>query len=226
MCIMKMSAILVDAENTSCWHMSTIMTRILEEESSRNSIPVPVRRIYGDFTKNELTNWKQISLEHSFLTVQQYSYVSKKGTSDQKLTIDALKLLYEKNVNVFYIITSDSDFLPLCLELREQGKTVFGIGKKQTPISFVKACTMFYYIETLESDDLSEKNKVTLCRDTLKEFVVKYRRDDGLVNIGYLKEKLVQSGIDKHLKIKKALLQYPDEIGISQNNSTTYAYIR
>lgn len=219
-----MSAILVDAENTSCWQMSTIMTKIFDETSNTS---VPIRRIYGDFTKNELTNWKQISLEHSFTTVQQYSYVSKKGTSDQKLTIDALKLLYEKNVDVFYIITSDSDFLPLCLELREQGKTVFGIGKKQTPISFVKACTMFYYIETLESDDLSEKNNIILCKDTLKSYVMKYRRDwDGLVNIGYLKEQLVRSGFDKHVKIKKALLQYPDEIGILQKNSTTYAYIR
>ncbi len=218
-----MGAILVDAENTSCYKMMSIMTKILEDSTND---PIPIRRIYGDFTKPELANWKQVALDHSFVTVQQYSYVSKKGTSDQKLTIDALKLLYEKNIDVFYIITSDSDFLPLCLELREQGKTIFGIGKKQTPISFVKVCTMFYFIETLESENVIENNNHVLCKHTLKEYITRHRRDDGFVNIGYLKEKLIQAGFEKKIKIKQLLLQYPDEIGISQHCSTTFAYIR
>jgi uncharacterized LabA/DUF88 family protein len=87
------------------------MSKVLENGSDL----VTVRRMYGDFTKPELTHWKKVASEHSLVCVQQYSYVSKKGTSDQKLTIDALKLLYEKNISIFYIVTSDSDFLPLCL---------------------------------------------------------------------------------------------------------------
>ena len=85
---------------------------------------------------------------------------------------------------------------------------------------------MFYFIETLESENVIENNNNVLCKDTLKEYITRHRRDDGFVNIGYLKEKLIQSGFEKKIQIKKLLLQYPDEIGISQYYSTTFAYIR
>lgn len=215
------SAILVDAENTSCWQMAAIMNKILEKTN------VSIRRIYGDFTKPELINWKQVSLEHGFVTVQQYSYVSKKGTSDQKLTIDALKLLYEKKVNEFYIITSDSDFLPLCFELREQGKSVCGIGKRQTPSSFVKGCTDFHFIETLQSDNEEVQNESkSITKDILKDFIMRFRRDDRLINLGFLKEKLIQNGFQLNMKMKNVLLEFSTDFGIFQDNSTAYAYIR
>lgn len=217
-----MAAVLVDAENTSCWKMKEIMNKILEYSEDGN---ISIRRLYGDFTKPELQNWKNISLEHSLTPVQQYSYVSKKGTSDQKLTIDALKLLYEKNINTFYIVTSDSDFLPLCLELREQGKHVFGIGKKQTPISFVKSCTTFSFIENLNDINDCILNKTH--KSAIKNCIQTYAYEDGTINIGFLKEKLVsQENFEKNIKIKKLLLQFPNEIGIFQKDNNMYAYIR
>lgn len=217
-----MTAVLVDAENTSCWKMKEIMNKILECSEDGN---ISIRRLYGDFTKPELQNWKNISLEHSFTPIQQYSYVSKKGTSDQKLTIDALKLLYEKNINTFYIVTSDSDFLPLCMELREQGKHVFGIGKKQTPSSFVKSCTTFSFIENLNNINDCIINKTH--HSTIKNCIKTYAHEDGTINIGLLKEKLVlHENFEKNIKIKNLLLQFPDEIGVFQKDQNLYAYIR
>jgi len=69
------------------------------------------------------------------------------------MIIDAMDLLYSKNVDAFALMTSDSDFTPLVLRLLESGLPVYGFGEKKTPKPFVDACSQFIYTENLIGED-------------------------------------------------------------------------
>ena len=138
-------AILVDAENAQ-WSLLPNIIRELAEMGANTS----VRRIYGDFSKPNLSPWKQTSLESSFRSVNAFSFTSGKGSSDAVMIIEAMDLLFHhSNLDGFVLVSSDSDFTPLAQRLREAGKHVIGFGQRQTPMPFVTACERFIYTERL-----------------------------------------------------------------------------
>jgi uncharacterized protein (TIGR00288 family) len=56
---------------------------------------------------------------------------SGKNSADIRMVVDALDLCYTKeHINTFVIISGDSDFSPLVSKLRENAKTVIGVGVK------------------------------------------------------------------------------------------------
>jgi uncharacterized protein (TIGR00288 family) len=56
-----------------------------------------------------------------------------KNSADIRLVVDALDLCYTKShVDTFVIISGDSDFSPLVSKLRENNKTVIGVGVKKS----------------------------------------------------------------------------------------------
>jgi hypothetical protein len=65
--------------------------------------------------------------------------------------VDALDLCYTNDrVDAFVIISGDSDFSPLVSKLRENGKTVIGVGvKNSTSDLFIKNCDEFIYYDDL-----------------------------------------------------------------------------
>ena len=65
------------------------------------------------------------------------------------MIIDAMDLLYSKNVDGFCLVSSDSDFTRLAIRLRESGMKVIGIGEKKTPSAFIAACEKFIYLEVI-----------------------------------------------------------------------------
>lgn len=166
-------ALLIDADNISYKHISAIM-----EETTKYGT-CTYRRIYGDWAKPHLRNWKEISLDHALTAVQQYSYTSAKNATDTAMTIDAMDMLHTAELTGFILVSSDSDFTPLAMRLREGGKIIIGIGEGKTPTPFKAACNQFILIENIvpeAADDEKEseavakatpKPKPTLDRKTL-----------------------------------------------------------
>src|ERR1700744_2055148 len=76
---------------------------------------------------------------------------SGKNSADIRLVVDALDLCYTKShVNTFVIISGDSDFSPLVSKLRENAKTVIGVGvKKSSSDLFINNCDQFIYYDDL-----------------------------------------------------------------------------
>lgn len=85
--------------------------------------------------------------KHAFLPIQQYSFTSGKNSTDFALVIDAMDLLYQNDIDVFYIVSSDSDFTRLVMRIRESGKIVIGMGEKKALESFVLACNDYIFFE-------------------------------------------------------------------------------
>jgi len=133
----KRIAVLIDADNVSDKYI-----RYIIDEISNHGTPT-YKRIYGDFTRSQMTSWKQVLLNHSIIPVQQYSYTTGKNASDAALIIDAMDILYSQNVDGFCIVSSDSDFTKLAARLRESGMLVIGMGEKKTPKPFIAACERF-----------------------------------------------------------------------------------
>src|SRR5512147_1752683 len=74
---------------------------------------------------------------------------SGKNSADIRMVVDALDLCYTKaHVDTFVIVSGDSDFSPLVSKLRENDKTVIGVGvKKSTSDLLVAACDEFLYYD-------------------------------------------------------------------------------
>ena len=72
-----------------------------------------------------------------------------------KMTIDAMDMLHGGHVDGFGIMSSDSDFMPLAMRIRQQGLPVYGFGTAKTPESFKQACTRFIDVSaiTLAADN-------------------------------------------------------------------------
>jgi uncharacterized protein (TIGR00288 family) len=140
-------AVLIDGDNVPSAYVKEMM-----EEIAKYGNPT-IKRIYGDWTKPHLNKWKNLLLESAIVPIQQYSYTTGKNATDSALIIDAMDILYSRNVDGFCIVSSDSDFTRLATRLREAGMKVFGIGEKKTPGPFIAACDKFIYLEILMDDD-------------------------------------------------------------------------
>jgi uncharacterized LabA/DUF88 family protein len=88
-------------------------------------------------------------LKHSIQPIQQFSYTTRKNSTDSAMIIDAMDLLYTGRFSGFCLVTSDSDFTRLAARIREQGLTVYGFGEKKTPKPFVGACDKFIFTEVI-----------------------------------------------------------------------------
>jgi uncharacterized LabA/DUF88 family protein len=136
-------AVLIDADNIPSTNIKAMM-----EEIAKYGTPT-FKRIYGDWTKPNLTGWKNVLLENAITPIQQYSYTTGKNATDSAMIIDAMDILYTERVEAFCIVSSDSDFTRLATRLRESGMTVIGLGEKKTPNPFIVACDKFIYLEIL-----------------------------------------------------------------------------
>lgn len=136
-------AVLIDADNA---HPS-IVEGLLSEVAKLGV--ASVKRIYGDWTTPNLSQWKQVLLEHSIQPIQQFRYTTGKNATDSAMIIDAMDLLYAGHFHGFCIVSSDSDFTRLAARIRESGRRVYGFGEEKTPKPFVSACDRFIYTEVL-----------------------------------------------------------------------------
>ena len=139
----KKIALLIDSDNISYKYLSGIL-----EELTQYGVTT-YRRIYGDFTSPTHGRWNEKLLQYSIIPIQQFSNTTGKNATDSALIIDAMDLLYNGNVDIFCIVSSDSDFTRLAVRLRESGRMIIGMGEKKTPESFRAACTVFTELENL-----------------------------------------------------------------------------
>lgn len=141
-------AVLIDADNAG----PAIIEGLLAEVAKYGV--AAVKRIYGDWTKPNLSGWKECLLSHSIQPIQQFRYTVGKNATDSAMIIDAMDLLYTERFDGFCLVSSDSDFTRLASRIREQGLTVYGFGERKTPKPFVTACDRFIYADVLRAESV------------------------------------------------------------------------
>jgi hypothetical protein len=140
-------ALLIDADNAS-WHAIDPVLTVLAELGAVN-----VRRVYGNWSKPALKGWRDMTLKHGIEPQQQFDLTKGKNATDMKMTIDAMDLLFRGRVQGFGIMSSDSDFMPLAMRIRQDGLPVYGFGNAKTPEAFKQACTRFIDVGALVASE-------------------------------------------------------------------------
>jgi uncharacterized protein (TIGR00288 family) len=111
---------------------------------------IVVKKAYCDFDRYK--TFKRGLHEAAFELIEiPHVRQSGKNSADIRMVVDALDLCYTKShVDTFVIISGDSDFSPLVSKLRENAKTVIGVGvKKSTSDLFISNCDEFIYYDDL-----------------------------------------------------------------------------
>ena len=87
---------------------------------------------------------------------------SGKNSADIRMVVDALDLCYTKShVDTFVIISGDSDFSPLVSKLRENAKTVIGVGVKNSSSDLlISNCDEFIFYDDLVREDEAKRRAV------------------------------------------------------------------
>jgi uncharacterized protein (TIGR00288 family) len=111
---------------------------------------IVVKKAYCDFDRYKV--FKRDLHEAAFELIEiPHLRQSGKNSADIRMVVDALDLCYTKShVDTFVIISGDSDFSPLVSKLRENAKTVIGVGvKNSTSDLFINNCDEFLYYDDL-----------------------------------------------------------------------------
>jgi uncharacterized protein (TIGR00288 family) len=115
---------------------------------------IVVKKAYCDFDRYK--DFKRGLHEAAFEMIEiPHVRQSGKNSADIRMVVDALDLCYTKgHVDTFAIISGDSDFSPLVSKLRENAKTVIGVGvKNSTSDLFINNCDEFIYYDDLVRDE-------------------------------------------------------------------------
>ena len=111
---------------------------------------IVVKKAYCDFERYK--DFKRGLHEAAFELIEiPHVRQSGKNSADIRMVVDALDLCYTKgHVDTFVIISGDSDFSPLVSKLRENAKTVIGVGvENSTSDLFINNCDEFIYYDDL-----------------------------------------------------------------------------
>ena len=139
----KRIAVLIDAENTPL----TKIQDVLEEITSYGRIVV--KKAYGDWKQDSLKSWEEKMGLYAIKAEQQFAYTKGKNAVDITMVICAMELAFSKLYDAFVLVSSDSDYTPLAIKLRESGCFVFGVGEEKTSQSLRNACDNFIIISNL-----------------------------------------------------------------------------
>src|ERR1700746_2363882 len=121
---------------------------------------IVVKKAYCDFDRYKV--FKRDLHEAAFELIEiPHLRQSGKNSADIRMVVDALDLCYTKgHVDTFVIISGDSDFSPLVSKLRENAKTVIGVGVKQSSSDlFITNCDEFLYYDDLVRTEASKTRK-------------------------------------------------------------------
>lgn len=121
-----------------------ILERLLEKGN------IITKKAYADWARFDSAKKPMHEAAFELIEIPKTSY-SGKNSADIRLVVDALDLCYTKaHVDMVAIVSGDSDFSPLVSKLRENGKTVIGVGvKSSTSGLLVENCDDFIYYDDL-----------------------------------------------------------------------------
>ena len=128
------------------------MAKVLERLLAKGSIVV--KKAYCDWERYK--EFKATMHSASFELIEiPHVRQSGKNSADIRMVVDALDLCYTKShVDTFVIVSGDSDFSPLVSKLRENAKTVIGVGVKNSSSDLlINNCDEFIYYDDLVRAD-------------------------------------------------------------------------
>ena len=141
----KRVALLIDADNIG----SEYMGKIMENIGKVCDAVIVYLCAYGIAPSQNL--WMSAAQEYGIEQKYLTNYLKRKNSTDFRIVIDCMDLLYTEDIDVFVLCSSDSDFSGIAERLLQEGKTVVGMGMNYTPDVFRDACTQFLQLNVMDT---------------------------------------------------------------------------
>ena len=191
----KNVAIFIDAENIP----SKYAKDIFEYASSYGN--VIIKRIYADWSKQNVISWKDEIFNYSITAMQQFSSNSNKNSSDMYLATEALSIFYEKEIDVFIIVSSDSDYTSLVQKLRENKKKLVGIGFENASVKYKNSFDKFLFLRQTTNDVSFIKNLTKEHIDSLLEIIGTLVKEKSKASYSSINNRMLQK--HRNFSVKK-----------------------
>jgi uncharacterized protein (TIGR00288 family) len=138
------------ATKPALFDMKIVLERLVEKGK------IVAKRAYADWARfpEYVTPLHELGIE--LMEIPERGMTGK-NSADIRLVVDAMELSYAKeHIDTFVIVSGDSDFTPLVGKLKENGKTVIGLGMKESTSDLLAAnCDEFIYYEDLTTTGTS-----------------------------------------------------------------------
>jgi len=184
------------------------MQKVLERLLAKGSIVV--KKAYCDWERYK--EFKAAMHGASFELIEiPHVRQSGKNSADIRMVVDALDLCYTKaHVDTFVIVSGDSDFSPLVSKLRENAKTVIGVGVKNSSSDLLIAnCDEFIYYDDLVRQDEQTRRATRKRRETAPAGSGEDKKQEGLdLMLGTLETLIAERGAEEKIwgsMVKQAL---------------------
>ena len=177
-------ALFIDADNAPAHKFEDILSEVAKYGVAT------IRKAYGNWKKASIKGWEDILHEYAIQPIQQYDLTKGKNASDIALVIDAMDVMYTKDIDVMCFVSSDCDFTPMVTRALAEGKVVLGFGERKAPSPFVNACSRFLYLDQEADDnDSMEANTKNIKSDTklinlLRQAISATEDEDGWAPLG------------------------------------------
>lgn len=156
-------AVLIDGDNVSA---DALFATVAESGE-----PV-VRIVYGSQTSSK--KWEKAATRHALSLGRRNLHAKGSNATDIEMVIGAMDLLAKDHIDGFWLVSSDADFTPLAIRLREAGKIVHGCGRS-APDGFRSACHKFFSLD-LARTPAETGNVVSFPQSGLEHAVAGIRR--------------------------------------------------
>ncbi len=134
-------ALFIDADNAPASKFEEVLSEVAKYGV------VTIRKAYGNWKNSSLKPWEDLLHEYAIQPIQQYDLTKGKNASDIALVIDAMDVMYTKDIDVMCFVSSDCDFTPMVTRALAEGKVVLGFGERKAPSPFVNACSKFLFLD-------------------------------------------------------------------------------
>lgn len=181
-------ALFIDADNAPAAKIDEIISDLARYGA------VTIKRAYANWKKDNIKPWEDCLHAHAIQPIQQFDLVKGKNATDIALTIDAMDVMYTKDVDIFAIVSSDCDFTPLVTRILSEGKTVLGYGERKASEVYVNSCSKFLFLDPAVSETESEINENkprnlnsdTKLVNTLRDAIETNEDSDGWAYLGHV----------------------------------------
>ncbi len=140
--------------NLQMFEIGTVLERLVEKGK------IVVKKAYADWGVYKKYKKPLHEAGIELIDIPQRRY-SGKNSADIKMVVDAMDLCYSKeHVNYFVLASGDSDFAPLVAKLKENDKTVIGVGlRKSTSDLLAASCDEFIFYDDLVKKSTRAPNR-------------------------------------------------------------------
>ena len=176
-------ALFIDADNAPAGKFEDVLSEVA------NYGVVTIRKAYGNWKSPTLKAWEDLLHEYAIQPIQQYDLTKGKNASDIAMVIDAMDVMYTKQIDVMCFVSSDSDFTPMVTRALAEGKVVLGFGERKTPSPFVNACSKFLFLDREKAETKSTSKPKNIKSDTklinlLRQAIEATEDDEGWAALG------------------------------------------